>query len=63
MVGRIYEDDTFGTIVKQKKQSCWEDMVWLRKMQRKMAEAGEDVYSLLRHNCRKFSQQIFADAP
>ena len=63
MVGRIYEDDTFGTIVKQKKMTCKEDMSWLKKMARRAAKAEEDVYSLLRHNCRKFSQQIFADAP
>lgn len=63
MIGRIYEDDAFGTIVSRKKMTCTEDMKWLQKMERRAAKGEEDVYSLLRHNCRMFSQRSFDDAP
>ena len=61
MEGEVYQTDGFGKIIKTKKESAAKDKIWLFVMNG--AVGDKDVYSVLRHNCRMFSQLVFNDAP
>ncbi len=61
MVGEIYEAPVVGTIVRRKKTKPTQDKAWLMEMNGKLGT--RDVYSVGRHNCRKFSQCEFENAP
>ena len=62
MVGEIYETDyTGGTIKKTITTTCKQDFRWLTYV---LATVGaKDTYSVARHNCRRYSQYEFRDAP
>jgi len=61
--GQIYMDSyTGGTITMMKKTTPQQDINWLNYMLTERVGL-EDVYSVARHNCRKYSQMEFADAP
>ena len=55
--GEIYRDATIGDVKKVKKTSPIRDVVWYEKMERRVGT--EDIYSVLNHNCRKYSQKEF----
>ena len=61
--GEIYPDaSTPGEKeIKKKKTTPQKDYAW-NEMMRKKRKGVADVYSLARHNCRKYSQQEFEDA-
>jgi hypothetical protein len=60
--GVIYEDDYTGGSIKGTKITTFEqDATWLQYMSLRVGM--EDTYSVGRHNCRKYSQMEFADAP
>ena len=61
MEGKIYDHEFVGTVLKTKKTSRWQDQAWNGYMNHRMNTT--DVYSVLHHNCRLFSQLEFADAP
>jgi RHS repeat-associated protein len=62
LVGEVYETDyTGGTVVGTIKTTCKQDIVWLTG---ELARVGAtDTYSVARHNCRRYSQYEFRDAP
>jgi len=62
MEGEIYETDDTGTVVKTKKTTCTQDTRWLNYM-RFTRVRTTDVYSAARHNCRKYAQWEYRDAP
>jgi hypothetical protein len=62
MEGEIYEADDTGEIAESKKTTCVEDKKWLNYM-RGTRVGTIDVYSAARHNCRKYAQWEYADAP
>ena len=55
--GEIYRDAPIGDVKKVKKTSPIRDVVWYEKMERRVGT--EDIYSVLNHNCRKYSQKEF----
>ena len=62
MEGGIYEiTKPIGIVIKEKETTCKEDRVWLKRMRNR--KSMTDVYSVLRHNCRMFSQLEFESAP
>lgn len=62
MIGEIYEDDNRGRLVEMKKTNRIQDRIWLKYMlQHRVGK--RDVYSLARHNCRKYAQWEYRDAP
>ncbi len=61
MEGKIYDHEFVGTVLRTKKTSRWQDQAWGEYMNHRMGKT--DVYSVLHHNCRLFSQLEFADAP
>jgi hypothetical protein len=63
MEGVIYrEEEDVGTVTASKKTTVQEDISWLRYMSGRR-QGMTDVYSVLRHNCRRYSQWEFRDAP
>ena len=51
-----------GTVVKRKHTTVQQDIDWVTWMLNIRVDT-EDTYSLVRHNCMKYSQMEFADAP
>jgi RHS repeat-associated protein len=62
MKGTIYETGDCGTIVRTKNTTVEQDRAWLEWMRQNRVRT-EDVYSVGRHNCRKYSQAEFENAP
>jgi len=50
------------TVIKTKNTTVQQDVTWANKMLTERLEKI-DTYSVLRHNCRKYSQMEFDDAP
>jgi len=61
MVGEIYSADDTGTVVNTIKTTCKQDMMFLIYMNARLGSI--DTYSVGRHNCRRYSQYEFRDAP
>jgi len=62
MKGEICEDGPGGKVVKTKKTRPAQDVAWVKWM-RKWRVGTQDVYSVGRHSCRKYSQWEYRDAP
>lgn len=62
LVGEIYETDyTGGKVVGTITTTCKQDFRWLAYV---LSTVGtKDTYSVGRHNCRRYSQYEFRDAP
>ncbi len=61
--GRIYIDNYTGGSIKRIKYTKWkQDMNWRLRMTSKRV-GKPDVYSVIRHNCRTYSQLEFDAAP
>ena len=64
--GVVYEQEPFEivvlTVVRRKETTCAEDTEFLEMIETEYLET-EAGYSVLRHNCRKFSARLFDIAP
>ena len=62
MLGEVYEiSSPPGNVIGVKETTSEQDREWLERMRGKTGM--RDVYSLLNHNCRNFSQREFNAAP
>ena len=62
MKGEVYETTFIGRVLKTKATTKAQDAHWLAWM-RSARKGLTDVYSVARHNCRRYSQNEFHDAP
>ena len=61
MEGQVYDTQFVGTVLRTKRTTKWQDKAWMSYMDHRVGMT--DVYSVLNHNCRLFSNLEFDDAP